>query len=180
VLAGPSALFCRSAPCARPPRRDVSLRRMVAHRVRSYSRSAALGSGSGSGSWLLALGSWLLALGSWLLALGSWLLALGSWLLALRGPRMTRRVGGGKPAGWPAGMRASFSPGQDALSKNPGAHPRTWRAKPGRRVIRGALLFGYFLLGKQEKVTRAAAAARKPAAGEPDRRIATTKHRGSG
>jgi len=117
----------------------------------------------------------LLALGSWLLALGSWLLALGSWLLALRGPRMTRRVGGGKPAGWPAGMRASFSPGQDALSKNPGTHPRTWRAAgPQGASSGGALLFGYFLLGKQEKVTRAAAAARKPAAGEPGRDNATT------
>jgi len=34
-----------------------------------------------------------------------------------------------KPAGWPAWMRASFSPGQEALSKNPGARPRTWRAE---------------------------------------------------
>jgi len=31
---------------------------------------------------------------------------------------------------------------------------------PDRRLIRGALLFGYFLLGKQEKVTRTAAAVR--------------------
>ena len=74
-------------------------------------------------------------------------------------------------------MPASFSPGQDALSKNPATRPRTWRAQPGRRAIRGALLFGYFLLGKQEKVTRAAAAARKPAAGEPGRDIATTEDR---
>ncbi len=33
----------------------------------------------------------------------------------------------------------------------------------------GALLFGYFLLGKQEKVTRPPAGGRKPAAGEPGR-----------
>jgi len=38
----------------------------------------------------------------------------------------------------------------------------------------GAFSFGYFSLGKQRKVTRAAAAARKPAAGEPGRENATT------
>ena len=73
---------------------------------------------------------------------------------------------------------ASFSTGQGCpveKPRNPTAHLEGRR--PGRRVIRGALLFGYFdaklvpwdLLGKQEKVTRAAVAARKPAAGEPDR-----------
>jgi hypothetical protein len=47
---------------------------------------------------------------------------------ALPGAPMARRVGGGKPAGWPAWMPASFSPAQDVLSKNPVAHPRTRRA----------------------------------------------------
>ena len=47
---------------------------------------------------------------------------------ALPGAPMARRVGGGKPAGWPAGMRASFSPAQDVLSKNRVAHPHTRRA----------------------------------------------------
>ena len=112
-----------------------------------------------------------IALGS-----GSWLLALGPW-----GPRMTRRVGGGSARRVARRVRASFSPGQDALSKNPATHPRTWRAaRPARRVIRGALSFGYFSLGKQRKVTRAAAAARKPAAGEPGRLIATTKRKVTG
>ena len=44
------------------------------------------------------------------------------------GAPMARRVGKGKSEGWPAGMRASFSPAQDVLSKNPVAHPRTRRA----------------------------------------------------
>jgi len=35
-------------------------------------------------------------------------------------------------------------------------------ATPPEGAVQGALLFGYFLLGKQEKVTRAAAAARNP------------------
>ncbi len=66
-------------------------------------------------------------------------------------------------------MPASLASGQDALSTNPATRPRTWRAKPGRRLIRGAVSFGYFSLGKQRKVTRPPAGGRKPAAGEPDR-----------
>src|SRR5579862_8882796 len=75
---------------------------------------------------------------------------------------------------------ASFSTGQGCpveKPRNPPAHLEGQR--PGRRVIRGALLFGYFLLGKQEKVTRPPAGGRKPAAGEPGRDTATTKHRRS-
>jgi hypothetical protein len=68
-------------------------------------------------------------------------------VFARRGPRMTRRAGGGKPAGWPAWMPASFSPGQDALSKNPVTPPAHLEGqRPGRRVIRAALSFGYFSL----------------------------------
>ncbi len=62
-------------------------------------------------------------------------------------------------------MPASLSSGQDALSTNPATRPRTYRALPDRRLIRGALLFGYFLLGKQEKVTR------PPAGGRNARRV---------
>ena len=112
----------------------------------------------------------------------AWLLmrsAPGSPYDAAGGWRKARRV-----AAW---MRPVFRQDKDVLSKNPVTRPRTWRAQPVRRVIRGALSFGYFSLGKQRKVTRAAAAARKPAAaarkpaaGEPGRRIATTKHRGFG
>jgi hypothetical protein len=59
-----------------------------------------------------------------------------------------------------------FSPGQEALSKSPAdphglAGPMAWQAPSG-----DAFLFGYFLLGKQEKVTRRSANRRKPAAGE--------------
>ncbi len=61
-----------------------------------------------------------------------------------------------------------------ARSKSPAApHGLAGQSPPS--AARGALLFGYFLLGKQEKVTRAAAAVRKPAAGEPVRRNANGK-----
>ena len=100
------------------------------------------------------------------------LLISGSPYDAAGGWRKARRV-----AAW---MRPVFRQDRNVLSKNPGARPRTWRAQPGRRVIRGALSFGYFSLGKQRKVTRPPAGGRKPAAGGPGRRIATSKHRGSG
>ncbi len=51
-----------------------------------------------------------------------------------------------------------------ARSKSPAA-PHGLAGRSPASATRGALLFGSFLLGKQEKVTRAAAAARKPAAG---------------
>ena len=52
-----------------------------------------------------------------------------------------------------------------ARSKSPAA-PHGLAGRSPDSAMRGALLFGYFLLGKQEKVTRAAAAVREPAAGE--------------
>ena len=58
----------------------------------------------------------------------------------------------------------SFSPGQDALSKSPAA-PHGLAGFTGQRRDGGALLFGYFLLGKQEKVTR------PPAGGRNARRV---------
>jgi len=61
-----------------------------------------------------------------------------------------------------------------ARSKSPAA-PHGLAGRSPDSAMRGALLFGYFLLGTQEKVTRAAAALRKPAAGEPSSGIATTK-----
>jgi hypothetical protein len=47
---------------------------------------------------------------------------------ALPGSPLQRRAGEGKPEGWFAGMRTSLSSGQDALSTNPVARPRTLRA----------------------------------------------------
>ena len=94
---------------------------------------------------------------------------------------MTRRVGGGsarRVAGRDAGQFFARAGCPVEKPRNPPAHLEGRR--PGRRVIRGALLFGYFLLGKQEKVTRAAAAARKPAAGEQAGDHATARHRDSG
>ena len=100
------------------------------------------------------------------LDLGLWLLgspydAAGGWRKARR---VTRRDAGQffARAGCPV-----------EKPRHPTAHLEGRR--PGRRVIRGALLFGYFLLGKQEKVTRPLAGGRKPAAGEPDRNDATTE-----
>src|SRR5579859_3678322 len=74
-----------------------------------------------------------------------------------------------KPAGWPAGMPASLSSGQDALSTNLRNPPAHLEGAARKARHRGGLSFGYFSLATQRKVTRAAAAARKPAAGEPGR-----------
>ncbi|PXV59196.1 hypothetical protein SAMN04487785_106116 [Dyella jiangningensis] len=78
----------------------------------------------------------------------------GLWALDLPGPRMRRRAGGDQaPQGCLAGAR-HFSSGRDAPSKSPEPVREPIGLQPDRRLIRGALLFGYFLLGKQEKVTR--------------------------
>ena len=107
--------------------------------------------------------------------------APGSWLLALRGPRMTRRAGGGiarRVAGMDAGQFVVRAGCPVDKPRNPSAHLEGRR--PGRRVIRGALLFGYFSLGKQRKVTRPPAGGRKPAAGGPGRGDATAVRTGTG
>jgi hypothetical protein len=70
---------------------------------------------------------------------------------ALPGAPMARRVGGGKPAGWPAWMPASFSPAQDVLSKNPVAHPRTRRAGCPQGAPSGWPLFWLLFSGYPEK-----------------------------
>ena len=74
---------------------------------------------------------------------------------ALPGAPMARRVGGGKSSGWLAGMRASFSPGQESRRKAPPPTRAPGRQDAWRARHRGAPLFGYFLSGTREKVTRA-------------------------
>jgi len=146
ILDPPTCLpICRSALV-----RDRGARM---HRSVGWSRTSALLQGSGMVQQRRAV-----RLLIRLLPPGSPYDAAGGW-------RKARRV-----AAW---MRPVFRQDRDVLSKNPVTRTRTWRAKPGRRVIRGALSFGHFSLGKQRKVTRAAAAARKPAAREPDRGKAT-------
>jgi len=61
----------------------------------------------------------------------------GSW-----GPRMTAAGGGRKARRVAAWRRPVFRQDTDVLSKNPATRTRTFRAAPGRRVIRGAFLFG--------------------------------------
>src|SRR6185312_14968742 len=71
---------------------------------------------------------------------------------ALPGAPMARRVGGGKSAGWPAWMLASFSPVQGrAVEKprNPPAHPEG--RMPGGRAIGVASLLVTFLWPRREK-----------------------------
>ena len=46
--------------------------------------------------------------------------------------------------------------------RNPAAACGPAGQEPGGRSVRGALLFGYFLLGKQEKVTRLQGCRRNP------------------
>jgi hypothetical protein len=70
---------------------------------------------------------------------------------ALTGAPMARRVGEGKPAGWFAWMRTSLSSGQDALSTNPVAHPRTRRAGCPEGAPSGWPLFWLLFSGHPEK-----------------------------
>ena len=68
--------------------------------------------------------------------------------MCANGPHRARQVGEGKPAGWLARMRASFSSAQDVLSKNPVARLRTWRAGARKARPLGCpfawlLLFGH-------------------------------------
>jgi hypothetical protein len=63
-----------------------------------------------------------------------------------------------QPEGWPAWMPASFSSGQEALSKNPVIPPRTLRAEPAKRVLGVHVSLGYFSF--ERKVTRPLASGR--------------------
>src|SRR5215813_5094557 len=102
-----------------------------------------------------------LALSPSFLALRSALCSALLFALALDLPSpMRRRVGEGKPAGWPAGRRPVFRQDRDVLSKNPVAHPRTFRASARKAPHRGGLSFGYFSLATQRKVTRCPAGQR--------------------
>jgi hypothetical protein len=98
------------------------------------------------------------AIGS--LALGSWLLAvelLRAGARALPGAPGERREAVESPAGLAAWMRPRISTGQGWPVRNPRpphANPRHMDVPRAR--TRGGLLFGYFLLATQEKVTRAA------------------------
>jgi len=65
-----------------------------------------------------------------------------------------------KPEGWPAGCGPVRCRHRDVPSANPVAPSRSRRLGAGDRGTEGALLFGYFLLGKQEKVTRSPAGER--------------------
>ncbi len=82
---------------------------------------------------------------------------------ALPGAPMARRVGEGKaPQGWPAGMPASLSSGQDALSTNPVAHPRTRRAGCPQGAPSGwPFSWVTFSLATQRESNSAAAGRRK-------------------
>jgi len=81
---------------------------------------------------------------------------------ALPGAPMARRAGGGKSAGWPAWMPASFPPAQGCAvgkPRNPPAHPEPM---DGRRAChRGAVsLWLLSLWASKEKVARAPAGVR--------------------
>jgi hypothetical protein len=74
---------------------------------------------------------------------------------ALPGAPMARRAGGGKSAGWLAGMRASFSPGQESRRKTP-PPARAPAGQDARRARhRGAVsLWLLSLWASKEKVAR--------------------------
>jgi len=71
---------------------------------------------------------------------------------ALPGAPMARRAGGGKSAGWPAWMRASFPPVHGrAVGKprNPPAYPEG--RMPGGRAIGVSFPLGYFYFGQAKE-----------------------------
>jgi len=68
------------------------------------------------------------------------------------GAPMARRAGGGKSAGWPAWMRASFPPVQGCAvgkPRNPPAHPEG--RMPGGRAIGVSFPLGYFSFGQAKE-----------------------------
>jgi hypothetical protein len=76
---------------------------------------------------------------------------------ALPGAPGERREAVDQPAGSPAGMPAMFVTVQGcAVHEHPRAHAYPERRDARRARTRGGLLFGYFPLATQEKVTRAA------------------------
>jgi hypothetical protein len=68
--------------------------------------------------------------------------------------------------------RSRHSGGNDSVSSEPSRQDVIAQAL-GPDVLTQAFSLGYFSLGQQREVTRAAAAVRKPAAGEPGRESAT-------
>ena len=71
---------------------------------------------------------------------------------ALPGAPMARRVGGGKSAGWPAWMRASFPPVHGCAvgkPRNPPAHPEG--RMPRGRAIGVSFPLGYFSFGQAKE-----------------------------
>ena len=87
---------------------------------------------------------------------------------AVQVPWDAARGGGSGPQGGRQGCRPVCRQHRDVLSANPRNPSRTRRARPS-----GALLFGYFLLGTQEKVTRPPTGGRNHAAG--GRRLGPSK-----
>jgi hypothetical protein len=70
------------------------------------------------------------------------------------GPRAARRVGGGKARRGARRKRARSLPVHGRTLNEPRSPlAQSAGTMPADRAARGALLFGYFLLGKQEKVT---------------------------
>ena len=74
---------------------------------------------------------------------------------ALTGPRKRWRLGVGKAHRVGARDRAQFAAStRRCCQRTPGAWPRSRRTGVRRPPLWGGLLFGYFLLATQEKVTR--------------------------
>jgi len=81
---------------------------------------------------------------------------------ALPGAPMARRVGGGKSAGWLAGMRASFSPVHGRAVEKPRSPPAHPQPMDGRRARHRGVVFSWLLLfwTSKREVARAPAGAR--------------------
>jgi hypothetical protein len=97
-------------------------------------------------------------------------------VLLIPGPPRARRVRGGKSPKGRAHDARAFAVGTGMCRQRTSvAHSRSRPASPADRALGGALLFGYFLLGKQEKVTRSPGMASEKTQGREAVLATTTK-----
>ncbi len=89
------------------------------------------------------------------------LFALARRMRAYRAPYAVAKWWRNCPQGGSHGCEPVGCQSKDGLPANPGTASRSRRAGARRPLQRGGLLFGYFLLATQEKVTRSTEASEK-------------------
>ena len=97
---------------------------------------------------------------------------------AVIGSPERRRSGGGKPAGWLAGMRASLASVHGWTVDEPRSHfANSEGRKPVERRFGGGLSLGYFSLATQREVTRSPEASEKRQGCRATKERKKAKHR---